>query len=718
MAIDLEKYRKEPTATGGATPPVDINKYRKAPVQTGSTFNVQQDPAKASQQRLQAAQNDQVALDKEANKGFFSRFGKALGKNIAPSQVGLGKTIGGILYQGGKTDTGLQESIAQGEQGKVDLLKEIAKNEQAGIDTTRLKQAYNQQEKDVASTTKTARDLVQLPTTAQAVGQIGGTGLDLLTAGTYSKAKTGVMSTGRLFTQTPAIKAAAVAVGAPEISNLATQQARGLFSRQGATNIAKGAIPGYASDVALGLQGERGEDRQGANAFIPGFGTALGAGIPALSEATQTVRNIANPTSGIVEKRMSGLKDLETKNGKIARVFESADRKGVDVRKTLAETNLLNGAIDADGRISSDKALNNFNEFIQPYEGRVKEALNSEGRSIQLNQLADEASDFIDNSKLSDRQKVELQREIADNLDAFKQFRGNTVPVTSVHDTKVSLASANNYLNPSKNIVDKEAARFFKEVVEKNTSSIDVAKYNKELSKYYTVREALEAMDRAVVSGGRMGKYFSSLIGTGVGGLAGGPIGAIVGAEAGARARGGMMSRAFGGDIKTGLQATPELLDALNSKAVGKQAIPDVIIGKSKTTIPDVVVGSRTAKPVKAVIPVNQKLTDYKAGKPNSSSGHIANPFQGKPKQLVDNQGVSLTNDNMKKTLKVPAEVRSNIVEILDDYTLNGGKNKTLQEDAARIAEDFGITLPKRYGDLVKRLGEFLDKQEINRQVN
>jgi hypothetical protein len=94
--------------------------------------------------------------------------------------------------------------------------------------------------------------------------------------------------------------------------------------------------------------------------------------------------------------------------------------------------------------------------------------------------------------------------------------------------------------------------------------------------------------------------------------------------------------------------------------------------------------------------------------------------------QIPNRQTIINSFDELKKRMsfkesgntRVPAEVRSNIVEILDDYTLNGGKNKTLQEDAARIAEDFGITLPKRYGDLVKRLGEFLDKQEINRQVN
>lgn len=585
MAIDLEKYRKQPSATGGNNPPVNIDKYRKSQ-KTASTFNVPE-KVKTSEQKIQQYQSEQGAYDKEANKGFLGRFGSALLRNIAPSEAGLGKSLSSIFNVGSKSDKGLQDAVAMGEDTKLNLLKTIKTQEAKGLDTTALKQAYNEQVKAVEETKKKAGDLSELPSTAKVSGQLAGTALDLLTAGTYGKAKTGAMSTGSLFRGSPIVKTAATAVGAPEIGNLASQKAGGLFSRQGAKNIARGAIPGYATDVAMGLQGERGENREGAAAFIPGLSTAIGTSIPVISEATQTVKNIRNPEPRIIEKRMSGLKDLESKNGKVAKVFDAADRKGIDVRKTLAETNLLNGAIDADGRISSDKALNNFNEFIAPYEGRVKEALATENRKIQLDQLAREAKDFISQSKLSDRQKVELQKELADNLDAFQQFRGRSVPVASIHDTKVVLANSNNYLNPSKNTIDKEAARFFKEVVEKNTSSMDVAKYNRELSKYYTVREALEAMDRAVVSGGRMGKYFSSLIGGGVGGMLGGPVGAVVGAEVGSRAKGGMMSRAFGSNINTGMQVTPELTEALNPIATGKAAIPDLIIGSQKPKIPD-----------------------------------------------------------------------------------------------------------------------------------
>lgn len=48
-------------------------------------------------------------------------------------------------------------------------------------------------------------------------------------------------------------------------------------------------------------------------------------------------------------------------------------------------------------------------------------------------------------------------------------------------------------------------------------------------------------------------------------------------------------------------------------------------------------------------ITTNTKLQAFKAGKPSPEGGYIANPFQGKPKQLVDNQGVSSVNDNIPK---------------------------------------------------------------------
>ena len=48
----------------------------------------------------------------------------------------------------------------------------------------------------------------------------------------------------------------------------------------------------------------------------------------------------------------------------------------------------------------------------------------------------------------------------------------------------------------------------------------------------------------------------------------------------------------------------------------------------------------------KTKTPVNKKLQDFRKGKTNLESGHIANPFQGQPTPKVDNQDVSLTNSS------------------------------------------------------------------------
>lgn len=58
----------------------------------------------------------------------------------------------------------------------------------------------------------------------------------------------------------------------------------------------------------------------------------------------------------------------------------------------------------------------------------------------------------------------------------------------------------------------------------------------------------------------------------------------------------------------------------------------------------------------------------------------------------------------IKETGKVTPEIKENIVSIIDDYRLNKGKNLTLQEDAAKIAEDMGIQMPKTYGALITKL--------------
>lgn len=534
-------------------------------------------PEIESRARMQSAQEDQQALDKEASKGFFSRFGSNLVKNIAPSQVNLGNTIAGIIQSGSKTQKGLNEGIQQAQDLETQLLKQIRENEAKGIDTSKLRQAYADSVNRRGRTEGTAKSLVQLPTNVEAGAQIAGTAFDVLTAGTYGKAKTAGMQTGRLQVGTPAVKSIATATGVPELSQIATQKAGGLFTKRGVGNIAAGGSIGYTSDVIMGMQGERGEERTGAQAFIPGFGTLLGVTLPLVAEATQTINNIKNRDARIADKRNQALTDLQEKYVKVDKAFKAAENKGVDVKQALSETNLLNGAVDSDGKINVDTALSNFDEFIAPFEGQVRTSLAEEGNSINVSQLADEADRFIKESNLPGAAKDKLRREIESDLKGFL-INGQDVPLTTIHDTKVFRGSNNNYLDTSSDKASKEAARFFKEIIESNSKIMDVKSYNDELSKFYAVRDGIKSLSRTRVSGGRLGKYFASTIGTMVGASAGGPLGAIAGAEVGARIKGSQMERSLGGQVNKALQPTKRLFESMKPTATGKEAIPELIL--------------------------------------------------------------------------------------------------------------------------------------------
>ena len=70
--------------------------------------------------------------------------------------------------------------------------------------------------------------------------------------------------------------------------------------------------------------------------------------------------------------------------------------------------------------------------------------------------------------------------------------------------------------------------------------------------------------------------------------------------------------------------------------------------------------------------PTNTKLQAFKADKSSPEGGYIANPFQGKPKQLVDNQGVSsnkITTQKKPERVVIDAELKEIKQAVLNKET-------------------------------------------------
>lgn len=313
--------------------------------------------------------------------------------------------------------------------------------------------------------------------------------------------------------------------------------------------------------------------------------------LPAVKQTPKAVNRAGSALSSVVKmgpertiaKRANVLTTLEKNNRQVADAFAEADRKGVDARKVLAETDLLNGAVDTNGTISTQNALANFDTFIKPYEGQVRKTLVAEGRASRVEDVAQAMDAFVTQSSLPGAARMQLIKTLEADLKGM-QAGGKNIPLSTMHDIKVFRQQHNNYTDEASDAVSKEAARFFKEYVENNSKAMNVKTFNAELSKLYSVRDVLKKLDRKKVEGGRLGKYFSTIVGAGVGTTLG-PIGTIAGAEAGRRIAGAQLKGALGGAIDTPLAPSDELIRTLPKPRPND--IPDVVIPKNNQAIPD-----------------------------------------------------------------------------------------------------------------------------------
>lgn len=179
---------KPATTTGGLT--LDQIKQKQS---GGFRFDVPEAP-KERENRIARYQQEAQQAQKESEKansvmGKIGNFGKAFVGTIANSEVGLGQSLAKIIGAG---DTTLTDAQKLSSDTEVALLKQINKAKGEGRDTTKLQQEYNRLKGGQGEVNALVGEQFNFPSTSKVVGQMGGTALDLLTAGTYGKATQGM----------------------------------------------------------------------------------------------------------------------------------------------------------------------------------------------------------------------------------------------------------------------------------------------------------------------------------------------------------------------------------------------------------------------------------------------------------------------------------------------------------------------------------------------
>lgn len=350
-----------------------------------------------------------------------------------------------------------------------------------------------------------------------------------------------------------------------------------------------GGAYGAAQNLDSGKQGQGilGDTLKGAGVGLAtgvglaGAGSLIGSGLQKGSQ----VLNKDLRTQAIANKNYNALSELENSNAVLRKLVEGYNKKGIDVKRKLADTDFLVGSVDESGTIRTlgdDGALSKLEDFIRPQEDVISNNLKREGKTTSLQQLQREMLANIKNSDIRGADEVAAIRKVSAEIEGLKlraDAEGN-IPLWVVHDAKRYKYKNLDYSNPASKNTDKAIARTLKEAVENNTDSIDVKRTNDELAEYYAMLSFLEKLDGKKVKGGRLGKYFAQIIGGAAGTHIGGPVGTLVGAEIGGRLQGKMMRRTFNKASGKEMKVSDAMTRAVN-------------LGKSPKTPPGIIPENR-----------------------------------------------------------------------------------------------------------------------------
>jgi len=704
--------------------------------------DVIQEDRQAKTTRLKA-EALKAQAEARSKSGFFGML-KAGVEPFVSSELALGETLG-KAFSANTALGGATENIGKLTDSNLQLLRQIKENEKTGKDSTALKRMFNANANVIEQNGgDISKYKDELPTTAQAMGQVGGVALDLLTAGTYGKATAG-MKTGVLAKESIPFAKTLFRTATPALGKVAeiASKPTGIGTVQGIKNITKGAGIGYGFDVTQGLQGTRGEDRTGTSALIPGLGTLIGASLPALSEVGASQKNYkANAVNRIMQKRENELADIEKAYSTLRKLKDFSKDQNQATRKRIASVDVLAGSVDDNGKINTRQAGGAVEQYkkmtIDGAEGVVRKNIEREGSTVNLANVQKELTDKINKSGLEGKDLQLALNNVKKEIAGYRlraDVNGN-VPLTVIHDAKVNTYNNTNYLTPPEvKKYNKTLANGLKTIVE-NNSDFNVGQVNDEIGKYLGDIKYLELLDGKIVKGGKLGKYFSQITGNIAGGMAGGAIGGIpgqiigtvVGGEIGNRLKSSSLHRMLGGETGNIIEQSAIIKKAIELSKTQKEGMTvadyQKYLSRKGTQTPQY-----SNKPT--IIPKNGIPTTLPQLGTKVKAGDIkVNDFQ---------KGISvISKESLAKTAKELAEKKSSGLIKVTDYTKpqypryitpdmqnRMAKVLTLKENQGKSVDMLVLEVQKKFVDIdgitpgeqdIRKM--IVDMRDVKKKVN
>lgn len=345
-----------------------------------------------------------------------------------------------------------------------------------------------------------------------------------------------------------------------------------------------GALGQVASQTALG--GLAGGVLGGATA---GVGRGISNTIPNITDRFTTVGKQKRGVNFITNE----LKNIESKNSKLRENQSFSPDNLEGSRKRVVESGVLQNSIE-DGRIRTKTeggAVDSYKKgTIDQKEGVVRQNLENLNEKVNLADVEKQLTKSVYESGLEGADLRNALNNVKKEISGYrlKADVNGDVPLTLIHDAKISTTNNINFQTPPEVKASRKAiAKGLKTIVE-DKSSFNVKEVNKELQKFYQDLDYLKSLDGATVKGGKLGKYFAQISGNVIGGAAGGAVGGPVG---------GAIGTVLGGEISAGIKnrginnlfnrAVPEtfskspILERAALKAKAGKALP-LLLNKGK----------------------------------------------------------------------------------------------------------------------------------------
>lgn len=426
--------------------------------------------------------------------------------------------------------------------------------------------------------------------------------------------------------------------------------------------------------------------------------TAVGAVDKAASvprSAATTLKSVMGKDSeSIVANRVKELTKLEDSYSSVRKSTASSNKKGIDAKNILAQTDLLHEAVDNTGTIRTQNAIHELQEFIKPQEDVISANLEREGVSLPISRVKNALTTAIDKSGL----EGDSLEAAYNKLDAFVKGlsrrvddNGN-IKLSKVQDAKTNKYATIDYTNEGAKIADKTIARTLKTIVEDNTKSVAVKDLNKELSSHFSVLSLLEKLDGKKVEGGRLGKYFAQAVGAGVGSHFG-PLGAIVGAEIGGRLKGAAMSQKLSGKTGSGLSQSEAM-----KAAVAQGKTPPLMLPAPKPGAPNV--------SVNVPIQLRGAFADEKAvPKPDYSSNSLGNRNQAQTQNTTNAKSSNIPESVPQPAVKAIENHLTSAQQVFDNLPAEKDVSAILERTKTNIADGLAA---QGYKDLATHIRTFV----------